>query len=79
VIALEMGALRRRLFVRAEIDRLKGSTDKPFGVNLVLPLLRKGSSARRESVNRIGQYRALANDRSSAPAAKRPARSDIRA
>ena len=29
-------------FVRAEIERLKGLTDKPFGVNLVLPLLRKG-------------------------------------
>jgi nitronate monooxygenase len=29
-------------FVRGEIKRLKGLTDKPFGVNLVLPLLRKG-------------------------------------
>ena len=29
-------------FVRAEIQRLKGLTNKPFGVNLVLPLLRKG-------------------------------------
>ena len=29
-------------FVRGEIERLKELTDKPFGVNLVLPLLRKG-------------------------------------
>jgi nitronate monooxygenase len=29
-------------FVRAELERLKGLTDKPFGVNLVLPLLRRG-------------------------------------
>ena len=29
-------------FVRAEIKRLKGMTDKPFGVNLVLPLVRRG-------------------------------------
>ena len=29
-------------FVRAEIEQLKGRTDRPFGVNLVLPLLRKG-------------------------------------
>ena len=29
-------------FVRAEIERLKCLTDRQFGVNLVLPLLRKG-------------------------------------
>jgi NAD(P)H-dependent flavin oxidoreductase YrpB (nitropropane dioxygenase family) len=29
-------------FVHAQIQRLKELTDKPFGVNLVLPLLRKG-------------------------------------
>ncbi|HEX2541452.1 MAG TPA: nitronate monooxygenase [Caldimonas sp.] len=29
-------------FVRGEIERLKDLTDRPFGVNLVLPLLRRG-------------------------------------
>jgi hypothetical protein len=29
-------------FVRGEIKRLRELTDKPFGVNLVLPLLRRG-------------------------------------
>src|SRR4029079_5925348 len=31
-------------FVRAEIERLKAATDQPFGVNLLLPLLRRGQA-----------------------------------